>query len=146
MRKKIKDAYNRIQAYMAAENQAELDAIANKRDSGGINLEQNPLIRDLGGLPLEIISSEWAENVSNVLDKTELQNLIRNKLQAKLKLAAQLRARNKPTNQPKPASPAITPKYKKLEKTLDNILKAIPQPEPEPRPAPIFTPDKPRPR
>ncbi len=146
MAQKIKRALQKIKKYLTQDpaNTAEADPNANQAPAGGIQLEKNPLIEDLGGMPLESISSEWQDEMSNVLDKTELENLIKNKLKDKLKnrerLANRLKIGAKPQNAPKPGA-AMTPKFKAIEQTVKYILKEMPAP---PAPAPRETP-RPRP-
>lgn len=148
MPRKIKKALQKIKSYLSqdpsAEQEATLNANQNQSAAGGIQLEKNPLIDDLGGMPLESISSEWQDLAEefDVLDKAELENLVKNKLKDKLKnrerLANRLKIGAKPQNAPKPGA-AMTPKF---QETLKYILKEMPAP---PAPVPRETP-LPRPR
>lgn len=146
MNQKIKAAYDRIKAYMDPQFENDPDAAleAMRQQPTGVQMEKNPLIQDMGGMPLEMISSEWQEVVQgNILDKSELENLVNKKLKNRVELANKLRAKHKPKQQPKMrAARKYTPKFKDLDKTLKYIIKEMPPPPtPEPRPAP----SKPRP-
>ncbi len=81
---KIKESYKKIKKLMNSENvdpSIALEGNANRRTSGGIDVEKNPLIKEMGGMPLENISSEWREQIEGkILDKAELQNLVNKKL------------------------------------------------------------------
>jgi hypothetical protein len=119
-----------------------------KRSLGGIAIAKNPLINDMGGMPLEVVSPEWQDlMLQNVLDKTELENMVNNKLKDRVDLANKLKLglKNKLAAAPKmratPASPAITPKFKKIQNTIKYIVKNIPKPS-EPKP----TAPRPRPQ
>ncbi len=142
---KIRAAYEKIKNLLdpkqEANHGAELEA--DQRSGVAINLEKNPLVEDLGGMPLEVISPEWQQVVEGqVLDKTELANLVNKKLKSRLDLANKLRARNQPKHQAKPKQ-AITPKFKDIQKTVKYIIKEIP-PAPQPQPR-IEPPPRPRP-
>ncbi len=149
MPRKIKVAYEKIKALLNPQNEASLTQDlenANRRTSGGINVEPNPLIKEMGGMPLEVISPEWQELIEGqILDKAELENLVNKKLKDKVDLANKLthKLKNKLTNQPKPKSaPVITPKFeKKLKETLNYILKNTPEP---PRPTRHIPPPRPQ--
>lgn len=137
---KIKKSYEKIKKLMNPENadpNMALEGDANRRTSGGINVEQNPLIKEMGGMPLEDISSEWREQIEGkILDKAELENLVNNKLKNRVELANKLKAQNKLKSQPKMRiGQEITPKFKKLQETLKYILREAPEP-PKPAPAP----------
>jgi len=116
-----------------------------KQKLGGIEIEQNPLIKEMGGMPLEVVSPEWQDlMLQNVLDKTELENMVNNKLKDRVELANKLKLGLKPKLAAAPkmhASPALTPKFKKIQNTMKYIIKNIPTP-PEPRP----TAPRPRPQ
>jgi hypothetical protein len=147
---KIKAAYERIKKYLdPGFTPDQEEDLSNARNAGGIQLEKNPLVDDLGGMPLEVISSEWQELASTVLDKAELKNLINNKLKDRAELANRLKLKNRLGNQPKQRmAQQITPKFEKIQQTLKYILKEIPAP---PAPAPHIDPpryrvDSPRPR
>jgi hypothetical protein len=109
-----------------------------KQKLGGIEIEQNPLIKEMGGMPLEVVSPEWQDlMLQNALDKTELENMVNNKLKDRVELANKLKLGLKPKLAAAPkmhASPALTPKFKKIQNTMKYIIKNIPTP-PEPRPA-----------
>ena len=150
MSQKIKKALQKIKSYLNEDPSAkqEADLGPNQSPAGGIQLENNPLIDDLGGMPLESISGEWqdlVEEFSNILDKAEIENLIKNKLKDKLenreRLANRLKIGAKLKNVAKPGV-AMTPKFKQIEQTVKFILKEMPAP---PAPAPRETP-LPRPR
>ena len=121
-----------------------LEGNANRRTSGGIDVEKNPLIKEMGGMPLENISSEWREQIEEkILDKAELENLVNKKLKNRAKLANQLKEKNKLKSQPKMrAGQQITPKFKKIQmqETLKYILKEEPKPIPAPKPPPVPRP------
>lgn len=145
IRKKIKDAYDRIKTHLDPNAKPEQEAglEANRRAPAGFQVEQNPLINDLGGMPLEVISPEWSEMVEgNILDKAEMENLINKKLKDRAELANKLKLQNKLKAQPKlQATPKMTPKFTKtLKQTLEYIVKETPPP-----PAPKYSPSKPRP-
>jgi len=143
---KIRKSYEKIKKLLNPENaaQQELGPEANKRTSGGIQLEENPLIKELGGMPLEEISPEWQEVIEGtILDKAELENLVNKKLKDRVELANKLKAQNKLTNQPKMKAapgPAIKPQYEKLQQTLKLIFKEMPPP---PTPTPQVKPPRP---
>jgi hypothetical protein len=143
---KIKAAYEKIKAYLDPNtNLEQVMAIeANRRTVGGIQLEQNPLVKDMGGLPLEVISSEWSQVVAGkILDKAELENLVNKKLKDRVELANRLKLQHKLSNQPKmKIGHAITPKFKKIQNTVKYILKEMPPP-PKPTPARVITPPRP---
>lgn len=147
IREKIKAAYEKIKAYLNSEpTEPSATAEGNRRTAGGIQVEQNPLIKEMGGMPLETISAEWRELVEGtVLDKSELENLINNKLKNRAELANKLtnklKLQNKLAQQPKvKVGQQITPKFKKIQETLKYILKEVPPP-----PKPIHTITPPRP-
>jgi hypothetical protein len=138
---KIKESYKKIKKLMNSENvdpSIALEGNANRRTSGGIDVEKNPLIKEMGGMPLENISSEWREQIEGkILDKAELENLVNKKLKNRAKLANQLKEKNKLKSQPKMrAGQQITPKFKKIQmqETLKYILKEEPKPIPAPKP------------
>lgn len=143
---KIKKSYEKIKKLMNPENADPnlAETNANRRTSGGIDVEQNPLIKEMGGMPLEDISPEWREQIEGkLLDKSELENLVNNKLKNRVELANKLKAKNKPTAQPKlRAGQQITPKFKKIQETLKYILKEAPEP-PAPAPKPLSVPRPP---
>lgn len=138
---KIKAAYEKIKALLNPDIDPDqvLEEVK-RRTSGGINLEQNPLIKEMGGMPLEVISAEWSELIEGqILDKAELENMVNNKLKNRVELANRLKAKNQPKLR---ASPQMTPKFQKIRETLKYILKEMPPP---PRPAPRTTIPPPRP-
>jgi hypothetical protein len=144
---KIKESYKKIKKLMNSENvdpSIALEGNANRRTSGGIDVEKNPLIKEMGGMPLENISSEWREQIEGkILDKAELENLVNKKLKNRAKLANQLKEKNKLKSQPKMrAGQQITPKFKKIQmqETLKYILKEEPKPIPAPKPPPVPRP------
>ncbi len=143
---KIKAAYEKIKAYLDPQANPEQNMAleTNKRNVGGIQVEQNPLIKEMGGLPLEVISSEWSQIIEGtILDKTELENLVNKKLKDRVELANRLKLQNKLTNQPKmKVGQAITPKFKKIQNTVKYILKEMPPP-PKPAPTPTIAPPRP---
>jgi len=142
LRGKIKAAYKKIRSLLEPENaKPGMEQETNRRTRGGIQLEENPLIKEMGGLPLEVISPEWQDKVEGeILDKTELENLVNKKLKNRIELAnklkaqPKLRAQPKLGNQPKPGQ-QMTPKFKKIQETLKYIMKEMPSP-PQPAPAP----------
>lgn len=146
LNEKIKAAYEKIKAYL--DPHVDLEQVmaleANSRTVSGLDLEQNPLVKDMGGLPLETISSEWSQMKDNkILDRAELKNLVNKKLKDRVELANRLKLQNKLTNQPKmKASPPLTPKFQKIQNTLKYILKEMPPP---PTPTPKHTVAPPRP-
>ena len=144
---KIKESYKKIKKLMNSENvdpSIALEGNANRRTSGGIDVEKNPLIKEMGGMPLENISSEWREQIEGkILDKAELENLVNKKLKNRAKLANQLKEKNKLKSQPKMrVGQQITPKFKKIQmqETLKYILKEEPKPIPAPKPPPVPRP------
>lgn len=154
LHQKILKEYQKIQAYLnPPQNEAnQQEQPENSRQSiGGIELEKNPLIKEMGGMPLEVISSEWQELADQKpLDKTELENLVSKKLKDRVELANRLKLKNKLKQAPKAPgpSPSLTPKYQKIQNTLKYILKEMPAPpRPAPMPAPThrFSIGKPRP-
>lgn len=146
LHQKILAEYKKIQAYLSpdkdASNQQNLEN--NKQSVGGIELEKNPLIQEMGGMPLEVVSPEWRELTDEkFLDKAELENLVNKKLKERVDLANKLKAKNKLKQAPKLSapSPALTPKYQqKIQNTLKYILKEIPAPAPAFTPAPRLAP------
>lgn len=150
VRAKIQKAIKEIKDLMNPEYQDPGMAIeaANRSANDGLNLnlEKNPLLNEMGGMPLEDISPEWNELLEGqVLDKAELENLVNKKLKDKIeqanKLKNELKAKNRLTNQPKPKSaPKYTPKFEKdIKNTIKYIIKEMPPP-PAPAPAPRFNP------
>lgn len=143
---KIKKAMEKIKAYMNPKEGQELTSDAvNRRTAGGPSVEQNPLIKEMGGMPLETISAEW-EVVGEMLDKAELENEVK-KLKDRVTKANELKNKHKLTNKPtaKPGQ-QMTPKFQKLQQTVKYILKQMPKPEaPAPTPAPKPTIAPPRP-
>lgn len=147
---KIQKSIRKIQDLMNPQYEQDpnmaLDA-ANKRSNDGLNLnlEKNPLLNEMGGMPLEDISPEWNELIEGqVLDKAELENLVNKKLKDKVEqaneLKNQLKARNRPTSQPKlKAAAKFTPKFEKIKQAMKYIMKEMPPP-PAPAPAPRFNP------
>ena len=155
VQREVKKALKKIQALLNQEPGVEVgaDLIAQASNTGGVSgLEANPLIEDMGGMPLEAIASDWeafAEE-AGISDKAELENMvkkIKEKLQEKFKnranLAHRLKATNKPSlkNAPKPGQ-TMTPKFKQVQAVLKYILKETPAP---PAPAPRII-EAPRPR
>jgi hypothetical protein len=143
---KIRKSIEKIKAYMDPQQEQALTAEAvNRRTSGGVSVEQNPLVKEMGGMPLEIISTEWQDKmVGQVLDKTEIENAVK-QLKERVKEANQLKAKNKLTNKPtsKPGQ-QMTPKFQKLQQTVKYIMKNMPEPvRPEPMPKPFITPPRP---
>lgn len=148
LNEKIRKSMEKIEAYMNPQPGEELTSTnVNRRTSSGANIdvEQNPLIKEMGGMPLEIISPEW-DNQSNekLLDKTELENQVK-KLKDRVKQANELKAKHKLTNKPtaKPGQ-SLTPKFQKLQQTVKYIARNLPEP-PKPAPAPRPTIAPPRP-
>jgi hypothetical protein len=145
---KIKKSYEKIKKLMNPENadpNMALEGDANRRTSGGIDVEQNPLIKEMGGMPLEDISPEWREQVEGkILDKAELENLVNNKLKNRVELANKLKAKNKLKSQPKMrAGQQMMPQFKKIQETIKYILKNAPEPQPAPAPKPTTVPRPP---
>ena len=145
---KIKKSYQKIKQLMNPENadpNMALEGDANRRTSGGIDVEKNPLIKEMGGMPLEEISSEWREQVEGeILDKTELENLVNNKLKNRVELANKLQAKNKLKSQPKMRmGQQIVPHFKRIQQTIKYILKNAPEPQPVPAPRPNTVPRPP---
>jgi hypothetical protein len=154
IQREVKKALKKIQALLNQEPgvEAELSAQASNNGGASLGLEVNPLIEDMGGMPLEAIASDWetfAEE-AGISDKAELENMvkkIKDKLQEKFKnkarLANRLKATNKPSlkNAPKPGQ-TMTPKFKQVQAVLKYILKETPAP---PAPAPRII-EAPRPR
>lgn len=157
LQREIKKALNKIQDRL---NQApgverDTDQPVNAPAGGPSGLEANPLIEDMGGMPLEAIASDWESFAAEagIRDKAELENMvkkIKDKLQAKLKHKARLSHRMKLSNKPslrhtaKPGQ-SMTPKFKQvkqLQAALKYILKETPAP---PAPAPRIH-EVPRPR
>ena len=67
-----------------------------QRSSSGISVEQNPLIKEMGGMPLEVISAEWRDHIEGaVLDKSELENIVNKKLKDRAELANKLKLQHK---------------------------------------------------
>ncbi len=151
----MKKALKKIQALLEQTPgvDAEADLNAKASNTAGVSgLEANPLIEDLGGMPLEAIASDWETfaQEAGISDKAELENMIKKikeKLQATFKnratLANRLKISNKPSfkNTPKPGQ-AMTPKFKQVQEVLKYILKETPAP---PAPAPRMR-ELPRPR
>lgn len=144
LHQKIKKALQKIKQLLNQNPALEQEASLSQAQSAmrDLGLEENPLIDDLGGMPLEVISNEWSEfdaEVTNVLDKTELENLIKKKLKNREELANRLKnspaLKNQPQNAPK-AAPAITPKF---EQTIQYIYKEMPPPPAPTPPAPKAT-------
>ena len=146
LNEKIKAAYEKIKAYL--DPHANLEQVmaleTNQRTAAGLALEQNPFVRDMGGLPLEVISSEWSQMIENkTLDKAELENLVNKKLKDRVELANRLKLQNKLTSQPKmKVGQPLTPKFQKIQNTLKYILKEIPPP-PTPTPKSTIAPPRP---
>lgn len=145
---KIKKSYEKIKQLMNPENadpNMEAESNANRRTSGGISVEQNPLIKEMGGMPLENISPEWREQVEGkVLDKAELENLVNKKLKNRVELANKLKAKHKLNAQPKlRVGQEITPKFKTIRATIRYIVKEAPKPMPAPAPKPLTVPRPP---
>ena len=144
---KIKKSHEKIKKLMNSDNadlNMALEGDAKRRTSGGIDVEKNPLIKEMGGMPLEEISPEWREKIEGKpLDKTELENLVNKKLKNRAELANKLKAKNKLKSQPKMrAGQQITPKFKKIQmqETLKYILKEEPKPMPAPKPPSVPRP------
>ena len=141
--KKIQDLMN--PAYDQNPDMALDSANQNANDGINIQLEQNPLLNEMGGMPLEDISPEWSELIeSPVLDKTELENLVNKKLKDKVEQASELqnklKLKSQPSNKLKPkAAPKFTPKFEKIQQAMKYIIKEMPPP-PAPAPAPRFNP------
>ncbi len=141
---KIKESYEKIKKLMNPENadpNMALEGEANRRTSGGINVEKNPLIKEMGGMPLENISDEWREKIEGekILDKAELENLVNKKLKNRAELANKLKAKNRLKSQPKMrVGQQITPKFTKIQ--MKETLKYILREEPKPMPAPKLPP------
>jgi hypothetical protein len=155
IQREVKKALKKIQALLNQEPGVEADAdlSAQASNTGGVpGLEANPLIENMGGMPLESIASDWEAFAAEagISDKAELENMvkkIKDKLQEKFKnkarLANRLKATNKPSlkQAPKPGQ-AMTPKFKQVQAVLKYILKETPAP---PAPAPRII-EAPRPR
>ncbi len=144
LNQKIKAAYEKIKALLNPENNLNAGLEATPGGAAGVSVEKNPLIKEMGGMPLDVISPEWRDVIEGqILDKAELENLINHKLKARVELANKLKAKNKLTHQPKlkPAQPLL-PKFKKLQETLKYIIKEIPPP-PKPAPTPSIPPPRP---
>ncbi len=143
---KIRAEYKIIKDCLDPERSADntLQANGNRRSAGGIQVEANPLIKEMGGMPIENISAEWKDIAGDILDKTELENLINKKLKDRVDLANKLKNRLKAQPKLKPGQ-QLTPKFHKIQNTLKYILKEIPRPDaPAPRLAPSSAP-RPRP-
>jgi len=146
LNEKIKAAYEKIKAYL--DPNVDLEQVialeTNQRTAGGLQLEQNPLVKDMGGLPLEVISSEWSQMIEGkILDKAELENLVNKKLKDRVELGNRLKFQHKLTNQPKmKVGQPLTPKFQKIQNTLKYILKEIPPP-PKLTPTHTITPPRP---
>lgn len=140
---KIKASYQKIKNLLEAGSSLEAGLGENNRNTGGLNLEKNPLVEEMGGMPLETISAEWREIIEGaILDKAELENLVNKKLKDRVELANKLKLKNKLTNQPKlKIGQPLTPKFKKIQQALKYIIKEIP-----PAPAPKYVPSVPPPR
>jgi hypothetical protein len=140
---KIKAAQRKIDAYLSLSNDADPSIVqeqSNRRTSGGLDVEQNPLIKEMGGLPPEVISPEWREeSQEKMLDKTELENKAQKKLKDRAELTNKLR--NRLAAKPK-AAPKITPKFAQAKPTVKLIERPAP---PAPAPAPKRTPPRPSP-
>ncbi len=155
IQREVKKALQKIQTllHQAPGMDAEADLVSNARHTGApLGLEANPLIEEMGGMPLEAIAADWETfaKEAGISDKAELENMvkkIKDKLQEKFKnkarLAHRLKASNKPSlkNAPKPGQ-AMTPKFKQVQAVLKYILKETPAP---PAPVPRMT-EAPRPR
>lgn len=143
---KIQKSINKIKDLMDPRYEQDPDRAldsAHQRSNDGMNLdlEKNPLLNEMGGMPLEDISPEWNELIDRqVLDKTELENLVNKKLKDKIEQANQLKnqmkLRNRPASQPKlKAAAKFTPKFEKIKQAMKYIIKEMPPP-----PAPTATP------
>ncbi len=156
LQREIKKALKKIEARLnqepGAEQDADLGLNASNRGGSDLGLEANPLIDDLGGMPLEAIASDWEAfaKEAGISDKAELENMlkkIKDKLQAKFKNRARLAQRPgmspkpSPKNAPKPGQ-GMTPQFKQVQEVLKYILKETPAP---PAPAPRMY-EAPRPR
>lgn len=146
LNEKIKASYKKIKAYLNLEVSPEQDMNlqANQRSIGGIQVESNPFVKEMGGMPIETISSEWNELIEGeMLDKAELENLVNKKLKDRVELANRLKLQNRLAAQPKlKVGQPLTPKFNKIQNTLKYILKEIPPP---PKPTPSRTIPAPRP-
>ena len=148
LHQKINSEVQKIRALLNPEQSPDQNQVLEngRRSLGGIEVEKNPLINEMGGMPLEVISPEWQDAMQNMLDKTELENMVNNKLKDRVELANKLKLglKNKLAASPKmhaaPSSPALTPKFKKIQNTIKYIVKNIPRPD-EPKP----TAPRPRP-
>ncbi len=145
---KIKKAIKKIKDLMNPEYEQSPDMAvdaANRSSNDGINLEleKNPLLNEMGGMPLEDISPEWKELLDNqTTDKAELENLVNKKLKEKVEQANELKnklkARNRATNKlQQKSAPKFTPKFQKIQQAMKYIIKEMPPP---PAPAPRFNP------
>lgn len=147
---KIKKAIKKIKDLMNPEYEQNPDMAvdaANRSSNDGINLEleKNPLLNEMGGMPLEDISPEWKELLdTQTLDKAELENLVNKKLKEKVEQANELKnklkAKNRATNKlQQKSAPKFTPKFQKIQQAMKYIIKEMPPP-PAPAPAPRFNP------
>ncbi len=145
---KIRAAYQKIKAYSNSDITPEqMMELENKqRSSSGISVEQNPLIKEMGGMPLEVISAEWRDHIEGaVLDKSELENIVNKKLKDRAELANKLKLQHKLKAQPgMKRGQELTPKFEKLKATLKYIMKEMPEPpRPSPSPRQNITPPRP---
>jgi hypothetical protein len=147
---KIKKSIKKIKDLMDPEYEQNPDMAvdaANRSSNDGISLdlEKNPLLNEMGGMPLEDISPEWKELLdTQTLDKAELENLVNKKLKDKVEQANELKnklkAKNRATNKlQQKSAPKFTPKFQKIQQAMKYIIKEMPPP-PAPAPAPRFNP------
>lgn len=151
--KKMDQLNKKIEEYLNPKKGASLEqpALGSRRSSGGPNVEEHPLLDPMTGLPPDVLSPEWNDELSEVAadeklqDKAELENKLKNRLKAKHELVAKLKnelkiaAKARPTPGMKRANELVV----QYTKTLDNKIKHVLKPEPE---APAPRPERPPPR
>jgi len=148
--KKLEEAYKKIHAYLNPKEGVEASEALGKKQQSGISLEKHPLLEEMGGMPLEQISPEWGELLSDeksTLDKAEVENKLKNKLKQKHALMNKLQNELKLKSQPKfqPAVKKINELvYQYTEKLKERpvIRQAL---ELELKEEPKFVPPKPAP-
>lgn len=141
----IKKKRKKAMEKLAKQFRAEASGQSLTNEAGGpsgdnIPVEAHPEIEDMGGMAPEIDDlniEEYSElfdiDPNQVLDKTELENQLKNKLKARNELKMQ----NAPKAQPSTPAPKMTPTYEKKYTNVPPMAK--PEPE-EPRYRPTYTP------
>lgn len=148
---KVQKAYQKIQKHLTQYEQAEAPEQGQQAKVSGdsIPIEAHPELQDMGGMPLELdkLDKEFLDELglSDILDKTEIENQLKKKLRNRLELANKLQndLKSQPRNRPtaRQANELVV-KYKMAMEDL----KKKPVLEPEvPQYTPRYEPPKPRP-